>query len=132
MEKRKVDLLYKDITYKIRGAVFTVHKILGSGHKEGIYHKALALEFKKWGLSFTEEKVTPVIYEGINVGVYKPDFIVEDKVLIEIKAVPFIIRNHLEQMRHYLSSTNYKLGLLVNFGARRAQIKRIIYDGAKN
>jgi GxxExxY protein len=132
MKKRKVDLLYKDITYKIRGAVFAVHKTLGLGHKESVYHKALALEFKKWGLSFTEEKVIPVIYEGINVGVYKPDFIVEDKILIEIKAVPFIVRNHVEQMRHYLSSTNYKLGLLVNFGARRAQIKRIIYDKAKN
>ena len=132
MKKNKINLLYEDLTYKIRGAIFTVHKTLGSGHKETIYHKALAVEFKKQDLKFIEEKPIPIKYEKIKVGVYRPDFIVEDKIIIEIKAVPFMAKNHLEQMKHYLMATDYKLGLLVNFGARKAEIKRIIHDQAKN
>lgn len=132
MKKKYVDLLYGDLTYKIRGAVFTVHKTLGSGHKELIYHKALSVEFKKQGLKFVEEKPIPIKYEKVKVGIYRPDFVIEDKIIVEIKAVPFMIKNHLEQIKHYLMATDYKLGLLINFGARKAQIKRIIYDQAKN
>jgi len=130
--KRKVDLLYGDLTYKIRGAVFAVHKTLGSGHKELIYHKALSVELKNQGLRFVEEKPIPIKYEKIKVGVYRPDFVIEDKIIIEIKAVSFMVKNHLEQMKHYLIATDYKLGLLINFGTRKAQIKRIIYDKTKD
>ena len=64
-------------------------------------------------------------------GSYQPDFIIEDKIVVEIKAVSFLSRNFLEQMKHYLHGSHYRLGLLVNFGQRRAEARRIIYDRAR-
>ena len=129
--KNKIDLLYGDLTYKIRGAVFNVHKNLGSGQKESVYQKALAVEFKKKIIRFKEEPALSVRYSGVNVGVYKPDFLIEGKIILEIKAVSFLIKNNFDQIKHYLMTTGYKLGLLINFGARRVQIKRIIYEKAR-
>lgn len=80
------DLIYTDLTYKIRGSVFKVYNTLGFGHKEGVYHKALAIEFKKNNIPFKEEIPIDVRYENEKVGIYKPDFVVDDKILIEIKA----------------------------------------------
>ena len=125
--KKKVDLLYKELSYKVRGAMINVHKALGSGHKESIYHKALVEEFKKQGIAFTEERSISVKYEGVTVGAYRPDFVADDKIIIEIKAVSFMPRNFEEQLVHYLKNTKYKLGFLVNFGERRLIIKRRIH-----
>lgn len=124
--KRKVDLLYEELSYKVRGAMIAVHKVLGSGHKELVYHKALVEEFKEQKISFCEEKSINIIYKGKKVGTYRPDFVVEDKIIIEIKAVSFMPINFDEQLIHYLKSTKYKLGFLVNFGRRRLIIKRRI------
>lgn len=127
----KIDLLYGDLTYKVRGAMVNVHKILGSGHKESVYHKALAAEFQGQEINFTEEKAIPIKYENVKVGVYRPDFVIDDKIIVEIKAVSFLSRNYLEQMKHYLCGSDYRLGLLVNFGSRRVDIRRIVYDRAR-
>lgn len=121
-------LLYEELTYKIRGAMFAVHKALGPGHKESVYQKALAKEFELNDIPYTKEKVLDVMYKGEKVGVYKPDFIVDDKVIIEIKAVPFLPQGAEVQMSYYLRGTNYRLGFLVNFGSRRIEIRRRIYD----
>ena len=129
--KKKVDLLYKELTYQIRGAVFDVHKALGSGHKESVYHKALVEEFKKREMKFTEEKKIPISYNKVRVGIYRPDFVIDDKIIVEIKAVSFLSKNFLEQIKHYLCGSSYRLGLLINFGCRRADIRRIIYDKAR-
>lgn len=129
--KKKIDLLYEDLSYKVRGAVISVHGVLGSGHKESVYHKALAAEFLKQEINFTEETVIPIKYEDIKVGVYRPDFVIDDKIIVEIKAVSFLSRNYLEQIKHYLCGSDYRLGLLVNFGSRRVDIRRIIYDRAR-
>lgn len=127
-ERRKVkDFLYEDLTYRIRGAAFTVHRELGSGHKEQVYQKALAKEFTARGIPFETEKILDVIYKNEKVGVYKPDFIVDDKVLIELKAVPFLPKHAEAQLSHYLRGTPYKLGLLVNFGAKSLEIRRRIW-----
>jgi len=128
---KKVNLLYEELSYKVRGAVFDVHKALGSGHKESVYHKALVEEFKKREIEFTEEKKIPISYNKVRVGSYRPDFVIDEKIIVEIKAVPFLSKNFLEQMKHYLSGSSYRLGLLVNFGCRRADIRRIIYDKAR-
>lgn len=125
------ELLYKDLTYKIRGAVFEVRKHLGLGHKEKVYQGALENEFKKLGLFYEKEKQIGVMYNGEKVGVYQPDFIVENKVLLEIKALPFIGKKEEEQVWHYLCGTPYRLLLLVNFGRISADIKRIVYDSAR-
>ena len=132
MKKKLVDdFLYSDLTYRIRGAMFKVHKTLGSGHKEGVYSKALAKEFELQHISYKREKTIPVVYEGVKVGNYKPDFIVEDKVLVELKALPFLPRQAESQLAYYLKGTLYKLGLLVNFGAKSLFIKRMVWDKAR-
>lgn len=119
--------LYKELTYKIIGALYEVHNCLGSFHKENIYHKAVALEFESRGLSFTEEARLPIQYKGKKIGAYQPDFIVEDKVILEIKAVPVIVKPMLDQAFYYIKGTKYKLVLLANFGTSKLTIKRRIY-----
>jgi len=132
MQKRLVDnFLYGDLTYKVRGAMYKVHKTLGSGHKEGVYHKALVKEFELQKIPYTTEKTLPVIYEGVMVGNYRPDFIIDDRVLIELKAVPIMPIQAESQLSYYLRGTSYKLGLLVNFGAKSLIIKRKIWDKAR-
>ncbi len=121
------EYIYKDLTYKIIGAVYEVHKELGSVHKELIYHKALALEFKTRDISFEEEKTIDVKYKGTKVGVYRPDFVIDDKVILEIKVAPALTKAMRDQVYYYIKGTKYKLALLVNFGTTKVGIKRLIY-----
>src|SRR3989344_1726652 len=123
-------LLYEGLTYKIRGAVFNVKKVLGLGHKETVYHKALVEEFKKLGLSFESEKILDVFYENKKVGTYVPDFIIEDKVLVELKSLPEIGRPQEQQLWSYLKGCQYHLALLVNFGSTDVSFRRIIKDSS--
>lgn len=125
------EFLYSDLTYKIRGAAFKVKKELGLGHKEIVYQKALAEEFRKAGLAFEAEKSLNVFYDGTKVGLYRPDFIVENKVIVELKALPFISQQEEAQHWNYLKGSAYKLALLVNFGGSDVYFKRIVYDTAR-
>lgn len=120
-------LLHANLTYNIRGAIFHVYNTLGFGHKELIYHKALVIEFKKRNILFKNEVSLPVYYEEEKVGTYQPDFVIEDKVLIEIKALPFITKAAEVQMVYYLRGTRYNLGLLVNFGSKKLEIRRKVW-----
>lgn len=129
MPKKLVDhFLYGDLTYRIRGAMYKVHKTLGSGHKERVYHKALAKEFELRNILFQKEVTLHVVYEGEQVGIYRPDFIVDDKVLIELKALPMLPIQAERQLSYYLRGTEYRLGLLVNFGSSSLVVKRKIWD----
>jgi len=121
------DGLYKDLTYRIIGAVYEVHKELGSVHKEIIYHKALAIELKNRNLPFVEEKSIDVRYKDKRIGIYRPDFIIDDKVILEIKVVPTISKAIQAQVYYYVRGTKYKLVLLANFGTEKVGIKRLIY-----
>ena len=121
------DGLYKSLTYKIIGALYEVHNKLGPSHKENIYHKALAIEFKERKIGFEEEKALSVRYKDQKIGTYRPDFVVEDKVVLEIKAVPLITKVMLNQAFYYIKGTNYQLVLLANFGTPKLTIKRRIY-----
>ena len=121
------DGLYKDLTYKIIGAVYEVHKELGTVHKEVIYHKALAIEFNNRNIPFTEEKCLDVKYKGKKVGVYKPDFIIDGKVILEIKVAPVLTKAMQDQVYYYVKGTKYKIVLLINFGTSKVGIKRLIY-----
>ncbi|MBU1146893.1 MAG: GxxExxY protein [Candidatus Omnitrophica bacterium] len=121
------DGLYKDLTYKVIGAVYEVHKDLSSVHKEIIYHKALAIELKNKNISFSEEKSIDVKYKGKRIGVYKPDFVIDDKVILEIKIAPAITKAMQDQVYYYVKGTKYNIVLLVNFGTSRVGIKRLIY-----
>ncbi len=124
--------LYKDLTYALRKAFFAVYNTLGSGHKESIYHRALLEELAKNNIAFSTEKRLPVMYKGKKIGAYTPDIIIEDKIIIELKALPFIGSAEEKQTWNYLRGTTYKLALLVNFGTRELAIKRIIYDTARH
>jgi GxxExxY protein len=124
-------LLYEELTYKIRGAAFKVKKELGLGHKEKVYHNALKKEFTSLGVRFESEKQLPVKYKGEKIGVYQPDFIIDDKVIVELKALPQIGRPQQEQLWSYLKGGDYKLALMINFGSTDVDFKRIVYDTAR-
>jgi len=124
-------LLYEELSYKIRGAAFNVYNALGSGHKEAIYQNALAEELKKTQLPFEKEKHIAVSYENHKVGSYQPDFLVSEKIIVEIKALPFLGKPAKEQVLYYLKNSPYRLALLINFGAAPLQIERIVFDSIR-
>lgn len=125
------EFIYQDLTYAIRGAAFAVRKALGFGHKESVYQKALAVELMKRRIAFVRETQIPVTYDGQRVGVYQPDFLVDEKVIIELKALPRISQQEQRQAWDYLRDTPYKLALLINFGSKNLEIKRIVFDTAR-
>jgi GxxExxY protein len=124
--------LYKDLTYNIRGAIFNVYNKIGPGQKENVYAKALELELKIRDIKFEREKTIPVNYLEEKIGVYKPDFVIEDKIILEVKALPFVRKIEERQLWNYLKGSNYKLALLVNFGNQKLDIRRVIYDQSRN
>lgn len=126
---KKEEYIYKDLTYKIIGTIYDVHKELGSVHKEIIYHKAIAIELCENRIPFVEEKPIDVKYKEKKIGIYKPDFIIDDKVILEIKVAPVITKAMKDQVYYYVKGTKYKLVLLVNFGTSKVGIKRLIYSG---
>ena len=125
------ELLYENLSYKIRGVLFEVRKKLGLGHKELIYHNALEIGFRNAGLAFESKKNIPILYDDKKIGTYQPDFVIENKILIELKTLPEIGRPQLEQTWSYLKGCDYKLALLVNFGSKDLEIKRFVYDTAR-
>lgn len=120
-------LLYENLTYRIRRAIFNVYNELGFGHKEGVYQKALVKEFEELNISYQEEVGLDVKYKGDIVGKYRPDFAIEDKIIVELKSVEFMPKSYEDQLIHYLKTTGFSLGLLVNFGSSRLYIKRLIW-----
>ena len=120
-------LLYEDLTYKIIGVCYEVHNELGPVHKEKVYQKALEQAFEEAKINFKREVSLPVEYKGKKVGTYKPDFIIDDKVVLEIKAVSFLPQSSNSQLTYYLKGTNYKIGLLVNFGSKKLDVRRRVY-----
>lgn len=127
----KKDFLHGDLTYKIRGVCFDVHNALGSGFKEQLYHNALCMEFAAIGLGYNSRRKIPIFYKEAKIGIYEPDFIVEDKIIVEIKAVPIMPKNFERQLFYYLKATDYKIGFLVNFGTSKLDIRRRIYDSVR-
>ncbi len=125
------NFLYPELTYKIRGAIFAVWGKLGPAFKESVYQKALEEEFKNRNISFVDQKRVDIFYGKKKIGIYKPDFVIDDKILIEIKVLPRITGLEEKQIWYYLKGTNYKLALLINFGSQKLQIKRWIYDKAR-
>jgi ATP-dependent DNA helicase RecG len=125
---KKPDLVYAELTYKIRGALFNIYNQLGPGHKEVIYHKALLEELQIKSINSDNEKLIPVKYNNKKVGAYKPDIVVDNKIIIELKALPFIGNIEKKQVWNYLKGSEYKLALLVNFGNKNLDIQRIVYD----
>ena len=122
----KKDLAYPDLSYKIIGCAFEVFNQLGSGHKEIVFHKALAVEFSKQKLNYTEEVYFPVEFKGVVVGKNYFDFLVDGKVIIEIKSLSRFSKGHFDQTKNYLTVSKLQLALLINFGNEGVQCKRVV------
>jgi GxxExxY protein len=122
MEKEKID---DDLTYKIIGCAMKVHAFLGNGFQEVIYQRALAIELTKAGLSFARELEMPIFYDGEEIGTRRVDFLVESGVMVELKALVAIEDVHLAQGLNYLVAYKLDKGLLINFGARSLEVKRL-------
>ncbi|MFC1620994.1 GxxExxY protein [Candidatus Omnitrophota bacterium] len=125
-------LLYEKESYDIRGVVFDIYKQLRSGHKEKVYQNALYLGLREKGLDVDKEQKIKIYYTGKDVGTYVPDFIINRTVLIELKAKPKLLQEDIKQFWQYLKGSGYKLGFLINFGARNGvEIVRRVYDTAR-
>ena len=120
------DYKHSAITGKIIGCAMEVHRYLGNGFQERIYQRALAIEMSKQGLNFAVEFVMTVFYKGEYIGKRRVDFLVEDIVSVEIKARAELDDSHLNQAINYLEVYHIETGLLINFGAKSLQFKRLI------
>ena len=119
--------IYSDITRKIIRCSLNVHNFLGCGFLEEVYHKALFKEFQWQKLYFISKQEIEVYYKNNELlGIFYPDFIVENKIIVEIKAAEGICDEYIAQTLNYLKASNLELALLINFGAKSLQIKRLI------
>ncbi len=117
---------YSDITEKVIGSAMKVHSALGNGFQEVIYQRAMVIEMGDKGLSFSREHEMPVYYKHQQIGTRRVDFLVEEVVSVELKAVSTLEDVHLAQAINYLEAYDLEVGLLINFGAKSLQYKRIV------
>lgn len=117
---------YHELTYKIIGAAMEVHNHLGPGHNEEAYQKALENEFNIQGLVFEPQKSVSIEYKGSQVGLRFLDFVVDDKVIVEIKATSELTSLHQWQVLYYFAATDYPIALLINFGSEKLEYKRLL------
>jgi GxxExxY protein len=117
-----------ELSSKIIGYGIKIHKALGPGFIERIYSKAFAYELEKDKIKFTREKAIRVKYEGLLLGEHRLDFLIDDEIILELKAVYEINNFHIAQMLSYLKATDKKLGLILNFSKSKLEIKRIVHN----
>jgi GxxExxY protein len=122
----KVDLLYPELSYKIVGCAFEVFNEIGGGHKEITFHNAMALAIKSANIPFKDEIYFPVKFRQETVGKNYFDFLVEDKIVVEIKSSDRFVKSHFDQLVNYLVVSNLKLGILIAFGRTEVKFKRIL------
>lgn len=128
------DFKHREITRKIIGSCFEVHKFLGNGFQEVIYQRALAWELGQAELDYAREIEQDIYYKNLTepIGTRRADFVIENKVLLEIKAIKELEDVHLAQALNYLQVYKLEVGLLVNFGSRSMEFKRLIYTPKTN
>ena len=115
-----------ELTGKIIGCAMEVHKYLGNGFQEVVYQRCLAIEMTRQGIAFSREHEMEIFYKGEQVGLRRVDFFVEDKMMVELKAVIQLEDVHLAQAINYLEAYGMKIGLLINFGNTSLQFKRVM------
>ena len=121
---------HADITGKMIGTFFKVYNTLGYGFNEKVYENALAIELRKAGLKVVKQQEIVVYYDGENVGDYRTDIVVDDVVIVELKAARELAEEHEAQLLNYLKATTLEVGLLLNFGVK-AEHKRKVYDNER-
>jgi len=117
---------FEELSRKIIGAAIKVHRELGPGFLENIYEEALKIEFSEYDITFDFQKEVKIKYLGIDIGIHRLDLIIENKIIIELKAVKELANIHYAQLRSYLKATGLKVGLLLNFAKPTLEIKRIV------
>jgi GxxExxY protein len=134
MKKDIINNLYpsSELTSRIIGCAMEVHKILGNGFQEVIYQRALAYEFNLQNIPFSREHEMPIHYKGINIGTRRVDFLVDNIISVELKAVTVLDDTHLAQAINYLEAYNLQVGLLLNFGTWSLEFKRLNNKKFKN
>ncbi len=123
---KRIKMKHEEITHKIIGCAMEVHRQLGPGFQEYIYHRALEKEFKLQQISFESEYEIRIFYKGDQIGLRKVDFLVEKVIPVEIKAITELTDTNLAQSKNYLEAGGIEVGLLLNFGAPSLQFKRLI------
>ena len=122
------DLLYSDLTKNIIGAAMEVHRILGCGFLESVYEESLAIEFNLRKIPYERQKSFDVLYKGKKIKQFICDFVVYDKIIVELKAIKEITNIEHAQIINYLKVTNLKLGLFLNFGSSSLEIRRVVHS----
>ena len=126
-------LLFKDLSYRLQGCFMEVRNNLGPGLKEIVYQNALTEELEAQKIPFEKEKNIRIYSPktGKSLGNYRADFLIDDKIIVEIKAVDLIPKNFIDQIYSYLRNSKYELGYFVNFKSPQLYIKRVIYTNNK-
>jgi GxxExxY protein len=119
-------LIYPELSYKVVGVLFEAYNTLGSGHKESVYQKALAALFRKNEINFSEQYQVDLVVNNIKITRGRVDFLIEDKMLLELKSGDYYRALNIKQLYTYLKSANLKLGILSNFTSRGLIFKRIV------
>ena len=127
-----VNLIHKDLTYCIIGAAFEVWRVLGYGFLEAVYHRAMSKEMELIGIKARSEHPIDVFYKEHAVGFYVLDFLVEGKVIVEIKTERILNRKHEPQLLNYLAATGVKVGLLMTFGRLKCSYRRMVLENPRS
>ena len=125
---KEIELIDDDLTYRVIGCAMKVHNTLGSGFQEVIYQRALAIEMERAKIDFGREVEQSIYCDGVEIGTRRADFIIEDRVVVELKALVALDDVHLAQAKNYAVAYNFDIGLLINFGASRLEYKRVFND----
>lgn len=123
---RRDDLIYPDLSYKIVGVLFEIFRQVGAGYKEKYYQNMVAIELEKNKLQYKKELFVPLLYKEKKVGSYFLDFLIEEKVILELKAKELFSKKDIEQVYSYLLKNNLKLGILAYFTKTGVKFKRIV------
>ena len=131
IQNKEAEFLYRDLSYRLVGCFYEVYNELGPAHKEQIYHNALRFAFEKAAINYKSKQRLEILFKEQIVGTYEPDFIIEDKIIVEIKSVLIIPSVFEQQLFYYLKGTQYNVGYLVNFGSEKIDIRRRVYDSVR-
>ena len=125
-------MIKDELTYTVIGCAMNVHNTLGNGFQEVIYQRCLAIELNKTRINFAREVEQSIFYDGFCVGTRRADFIIENKLILELKAIINLENVHLAQTKNYLTAYHFEKGLLINFGATSLQYKLVFNQNFQN
>jgi len=129
--ERIKEIIYPKLSYKLMGALFKVHNKLGSSYKEKYYQRAIEEELRLQKVPFEKEKMISIGYGNKGIGRYYLDFVIDRKIVLEIKAVPFFKKDYLDQVLTYLDAAKLKLGIVANFRTKRLTYRRLVNPRVK-